>query len=106
MPLLAAFLGALVAGLAEYLAGFVTRKVAVYAALTAVMAASWALMAAAVWLVVGASAASVPTLVVNAVAFIFPSNLTTVVTGALAIEGTVAGFRMHMGNVRTAAAGF
>ena len=106
MPLLAAFLGALVAGLGEFLAGFVTRKVAIYAALTTVVAASWAILAAALWAIVGISALVVPAMVANAVAFIFPGNLSTVVAGAIAIEGTVAGFRLHMGNLRAAASGF
>ena len=106
MPLLAIFFGALVAGLAEFLAGFVTRRVAVYAALTAVIGTSWAIMAAAVWAIVAGLAGSAPDMVVNAIAFFFPSNLGAVLTGAVAIEGTVAGFRIHMGNVRTAAGGF
>jgi hypothetical protein len=105
MPLLAAFVGALVAGLAEFLAGFVTRKVAIYAALSAVMLASWAAMAAAIWSVTAGVAASMPQLVVDAFAFLFPANLGTVIAGAVAIEGTVTGFRLHMGNVRAAAAG-
>jgi hypothetical protein len=40
-----------------------------------------------------------------AFAFLFPSNLGTVIAGAIAIEGAVAGFRLHMGNVRAAAGG-
>jgi hypothetical protein len=105
VPIFAGFLGALFAGLAEFLAGFVTRRVAVYAALVTVTAASWAALAVAVWAVVGVAAATVPTMVSVAFAFLFPSNLGTVIAGAIAIEGAVAGFRLHMGNVRAAAGG-
>lgn len=105
MPILAGFLGAMFAGLAEFLAGFVTRRVAVYAALVTVTAASWAALGVAVWVVVGVAAATVPTMVATAVTFIFPSNLSTVIAGGIAIEGTVAGFRLHMGSIRAAAGG-
>jgi hypothetical protein len=103
MPIFAGFLGAMIAGLAEFLAGWMTRKVAIYLALTVAVAASWAALMVAVAAVVTGLSSVVPSMVSTAVAFIFPSNFGTVIAGAVAIEGVVAGFRLHMGNLRAAA---
>lgn len=105
MPIFAALLGALMTGLAEYFAGFLTRRVAVYAAFTVTVGLSWAALFAALVAVASGVANTVPTMVSVGMAFIFPSNLAAVITGAVVIDGAVMGFQLHMGGLRAAASG-
>lgn len=105
MPILASFLGAMIAGLGEFLAGFMTKKVAIYLAVSAVFAASWTALLAAVALALAGLSVTTPQVIVDAVHFALPANTAAVVTGAIAIEGVVAGFRWHLSNMRLAVQG-
>ena len=103
MPLLAAFFGALIGGIAEFLAGIVGYRVAVFLAISAVFFASWAACAAAVVAVAAGLSVVAPDAFVNACNLLLPSNLGPIVAGTLTVEAIVSSLRLHLKVAKLAA---
>lgn len=96
MPILGTLLVTLFGGLIEFLVHFFTKVVATRIALGALMVASFAILYAAGQALLSSIAMAVPTVLVDAMAMIFPSNTAACIAAMIAVDAVTAAFKVYL----------
>jgi len=93
MPLLAAFVGALISAFAEFFARWFTRQTAFLLAGVTWFLTAWTALLTFVTSTVIILSVVTPPLITKALAFLLPGNVSAVITAAVAIKTTIMGYR-------------
>lgn len=100
MPVLAGMIGALFAGLFDFLVTYFSRTVALKLAFGAMITAAFGVLMVSLNLAVSALAYTMPEGLVVAFQFVFPGNVVTCAAAAIAADAVIAGFRLFVSGVK------
>jgi hypothetical protein len=96
MPLLGGLMLTLFAGLLDFFVKFFTRDVALRLAFGALMVASFVVLYGAAVGLMSAIAVTMPSFLVSAIAFAFPSNVSGCLAAALGADAACMGYRLYV----------
>ena len=96
MPILGGLLVGLFTALAEFFVAFMAKDVAMRLAFGALAVAGFATLYAVTWGLMSGISLSMPTILSDALVFVFPSNLASCVAAALGTDAACVAYRLYV----------